>query len=363
MRRARASPERGPDITGTASSRDGFPSARTKSGVRAAAVLIVLLVVVVFRGDGDPRSREGSGGGVGVVSTGVTRKIIGDGGVDAIWDVPPDAKGTVLALHGCSHDARDWFPMDTSACSECRGLAQELQITNAALDAGYALLAVSSMGHCWSQEDVPRLASALDTYHEANRGMTRKPLYVFGASSGGSLAGLLPRVQLPKRPDGLIIQIMAGPTGGGLDAYPPTVMSHMPKDARTAEYVKASIAELKAAGVKVVEHVLAPRRITDTFFAQESSGRILPSESAGLYVSLRDELGVLDGDGHLTTDPRAFSDAQVETLRTRVDASLDSLVPDVSDVREILNVAYAMHELSAQDFTKNLQWLIDASGT
>jgi hypothetical protein len=47
MRRARASPERGPDIAGAASSRDGFPSARTKSGVRAAAVLIVLLVVVV----------------------------------------------------------------------------------------------------------------------------------------------------------------------------------------------------------------------------------------------------------------------------------------------------------------------------
>jgi hypothetical protein len=53
----------------------------------------------------------------------------------------------------------------------------------------------------------------------------------------------------------------------------------------------------------------------------------------------------------------------VEKLRTRVDRSRDSLVPDVSDVREILNVAYAMHELSAQDFTKNLQWLIDASGT
>ena len=284
MRRACASPERGPDITGAASSRDGFPSARTKSGVRAAAVLLVLLVVVVYVG-GD-RSRVHSGEGVGVVSTGVTRKIIGDGGVEAIWDVPPDAKGTVLALHGCSHDARDWFSSDQ--CSECHGLAQELQITNAALDAGYALLAVSSMGHCWSQEDVPRLASALDTYHEANRGMTRQPLYVFGASSGGSLAGLLPRVQLPKRVDGLIIQIMAGPTGGGLDGYPPTVMSHMPKDARTAEYVKASIAELKAAGVKVVEHVLAPRRITDTFFAQESSGRIRPSESAGLYVSLRD---------------------------------------------------------------------------
>ena len=357
MRRARASPERGPDITGTASSRDGFPSARTKSGVRAAAVLLVLLVVVVSR----VRSRVGSGGGVGVVSTGVTRKIIGDGGVEAIWDVPPDAKGTVLALHGCSHDARDWFSSDQ--CSECRGLAQELQITNAALDAGYALLAVSSMGHCWSQEDVPRLASALDTYHEANRGMTRQPLYVFGASSGGSLAGLLPRVQLPKRVDGLIIQIMAGPTGGGLDGYPPTVMSHMPKDARTAEYVKASIAELKAAGVKTVEHVLDQRRITDTFFERESSGRIRPSESAGLYVSLRDELGVLDADGHLTTDPRAFSDSQVEKLRKRVDRSRDSLVPDESDVREILNVAYAMHELSAQDFTKNLQWLIDASGT
>ena len=72
---------------------------------------------------------------------------------------------------------------------------------------------------------------------------------------------------------------------------------------------------------------------------------------------------MLDADGHLTTDPRAFSDEQVETLRTRVDRNRDSFVPDESDVREILNVAYAMHELSAQDFTNNLQWLIDASGT
>ena len=71
----------------------------------------------------------------------------------------------------------------------------------------------------------------------------------------------------------------------------------------------------------------------------------------------------MDADGHLTTDPRAFSDEQVETLRTCVDRNRDSFVPDESDVREILNVAYAMHELSAQDFTKNLQWLIDASGT
>ena len=186
-----------------------------------------------------------------IASAGVTRRVIGDGRVEAIWNVPASAKGTVLALHGCSHSALDWFPRDESRCAECRGLAQELKITNAALDAGYALLAVSSAGHCWSRDDVPRLALALDAYGAEHGASRRRPMYAFGASSGGSFAGVLPSLSdLPRRPDGLIIQIAGGPggTGLGLAHYPPTVLSHMPRDESTAAAVRRSIDELTVRG-------------------------------------------------------------------------------------------------------------------
>lgn len=298
-----------------------------------------------------------------IASAGVTRRVIGDGRVEAIWNVPASAKGTVLALHGCSHSALDWFPRDESRCPECRGLAQEQKITNAALDAGYALLAVSSAGHCWSRDDVPRLALALDAYGAEHGASRRRPMYAFGASSGGSFAGVLPSLSdLPRRPDGLIIQIAGGPggTGLGLAHYPPTVLSHMPRDESTAAAVRRSIDELTAAGARVLEHRLERRALTPSFFEEESAGKVTARESAGLFHALRDELGVLDAHDLLIRDPRSFDVGQIAKLRKRTPA-WDSLVPDESDVREILNVAYAAHELSAQDFAKNLRWIVDAS--
>jgi len=331
------------------------------------ASLLAVLVGIYFLSSvwgGDATSNIISGAS-DIASAGVTRRVFGDDRVEAIWNVPASAKGTVLALHGCSHSALDWFPRDESRCAECRGLAQELKITNAALDAGYALLAVSSAGHCWSRDDVPRLALALDAYGAEHGASRRQPMYAFGASSGGSFAGVLPgSADLPRRRiDGLIIQIAGGPGGlgaGVLARYPPTVLSHMPRDESTASAVRRSMDELTAAGAIALEHRLERRALTPSFFEEESGGKVTARESAGLFRALRDELGVLDAHDSLTRDPRSFDAGQIDALRKWTPA-WDSLVPDESDVREILNVAYAAHELSAQDFTKNLRWIVDAS--
>lgn len=329
------------------------------------AILLALLVGIYFFSAVWGRGATSTtGASSDIASAGGTRRVIGDGRVEAIWNVPASAKGTVLALHGCSHSALDWFPRDESRCAQCRGLAQELKITNAALDAGYALLAVSSAGNCWSRDDVPRLALALDAYGAEHGASRRRPLYAFGASSGGSFAGVLPSLSdLPRRPDGLIVQIAGGPGGLGTDGlarYPPTVLSHMPRDESTASAVRRSLDELTAAGALVSEHRLERRALTPSFFEEESAGKITARESAGLFRALRDELGVLDAHDLLIRDPRSFDAGQIDALREWTPA-WDSLVPDESDVREILNVAYAAHELSAQDFAKNLRWIVDAS--
>jgi len=66
---------------------------------------------------------------------------------------------------------------------------------------------------------------------------------------------------------------------------------------------------------------------------------------------------LVDDDGYLTDDPRSFDDDHVNALRLHA-PEWDSLLPDQSDVRELLNVAYATHELSSEDFTRNFGWLI-----
>ena len=144
-----------------------------------------------------------------------------------------------------------------------------------------------------------------------------------------------------------------------LASYPPTVFSHMPRDERTAKFVASSLQEFRKAGVRVIESRLEPRAIEDGFFYQDSFGKISEDESAALRATLR-SFNLLDKSNKLTEDPRNFDDDHVEMLKRHA-PEWDSLLTDKSDIRELLNVAYAMHELSAEHFAHDLAWLIRSS--
>jgi len=296
------------------------------------------------------------------------RRLIGEEKVEAIWEGPASTnengeleatkpKGALLALHGCHHNAKDFFANNTK-CTECRGLAQEMAITRTALSKGYVVIAISSFGTCWSKDiDAPRVKAVLDVFFN-DTALSHLPLYAFGASSGGSFVGILPQLKLKQRLSGLIIQIAPGPTVESkreLAAYPPTVFSHMPRDGRTAEFVASSIQEFRKAGVRVIESRLEPRAVEDGFFYQHSFGKITEDESAALRATLR-SFNLLDKNDKLTEDPRLFDEDHVEMLKRHA-PEWDSLLADKSDIRELLNVAYAMHELSAEHFAHDFAWL------
>jgi len=302
------------------------------------------------------------------------RRLIGESKIEAIWEGPAATnangeltatkpRGVLLALHGCKHSAKDFFANNTK-CTECRGLAQEMAITRTALSRRFVVIAISSFGTCWSRDvDGPRVNEVLETFF-SDDALKDLPLYAFGASSGGSFVSELPFITHAAQIAGLIIQIAPGPRlsemtpASDLARYPPTVFSHMPRDERTAEFVKASIEDLQFAGVKVLESKLNPRAITPQYFYRESFGKINSTESEALRGSLK-SFNLIDKDDLLTEDPRTFDTIHVDMLATHAPA-WDTMLPDMSDVRELLNVAHATHELSAQDFAANLAWLIRA---
>jgi hypothetical protein len=250
--------------------------------------------------------------------------------------------------------------------------------------------------------------AALERVREraANGALAAAPTFAFGASSGGAFVGALPfatpvdgvvsqiaSVRLPAR---LTTRAALGEelrAFGGRGEYPPVVFSHMSRDAATARSVDASRAYLESVGVPVRVTELAPQPVDDGFFHRKltrfaaapaedervareggnSEGGDSDSEAAALGVptlepavrlaesarmaaALRDA-GLLDSEGYLREDPRRSE--WREALRRQAARIGDSMVPDESPIAEVLNVAYAAHELCADGFDEDMKWLED----
>jgi hypothetical protein len=75
-----------------------------------------------------------------------------------------------------------------------------------------------------------------------------------------------------------------------------------------------------------------------------------------MAAALRDA-GLLDSEGYLREDPRRSE--WREALRRQAARIGDSMVPDESPIAEVLNVAYAAHELCADGFDEDMKWLED----
>ena len=77
-------------------------------------------------------------------------------GATTVWQLPTSrARGVLFLAHGCNHRATDFWPQ-SAACTSCVGLPEEVRITQDALNAGLAVIAVNSaddMSRCWSIGD------------------------------------------------------------------------------------------------------------------------------------------------------------------------------------------------------------------
>lgn len=216
------------------------------------------------------------------------------------------------------------------------GLPEELRIRAITLRRRLAFVALSSLDRhtgCWDAEGDAGLAAAVAELLAAH-GLSGKPLYVFGASSGGAMALLLPRhaaaLPAPLPVSGVVSEIMAVGLeyldklpGGG--AYPPTAFVHMPRDADTAARVAEAVGALSEAGTPVAEVQIKPRAVTPEFLAGRSAALRKRGGAARVVRALL-KGDMLDGHGYQQRDPRggqwrAVVHEAVTSVATAADSS------------------------------------------
>lgn len=281
-----------------------------------------------------------------------------------IWELPVGGGPPVaalLALHGCSHSAGDFWP-PSATCADCLGLPEEVLIRRAALRRAMVVVAVSSADRrsgCW---DVRGAADsrALPKIVEAvlrREGLTELPVYALGASSGGAMALLLPREMPALR--GVIAHIMAVPPSmlelPPGHRFPPALFVHMPRDERTAQGVAADLAALRAAGAAAEELCIRARPLTPQFLAFHAPASFSGENGSAVVDALR-EGGFLDADSLLLQDPRRTADAWRAALAPLLPSA--AMAPDAAPLPELLNVAWAEHEIVSQHVSAALEWVL-----
>jgi hypothetical protein len=298
-----------------------------------------------------------------------------------LYQVPKLSKGPralFLLFHGCAHDAFDWFEGKEESCAECRGLPVEVQIAHFAYEQNMAVLAISSLQGCWQQNpDSGRVYKVLKAFSEKDGSdigdladKEHVDVYAFGASSGGSFVShILPQIfddhfgHLKMRLKGVISQIAPPPELGKITL--PMVFSHMPKDVRIARAVRSAVVEMeKSSDVPVKESELHPMKVHETFFRDNAPpGYYETHESEKMFEALKLN-GYLDDDGYLKEDPRRSD------WRNVICGSLEGenrLAPDApcennkSWTSELMNVAWASHEMRFDTFAEDLKFLMEAS--
>eukprot|EP00240_Pyramimonas_obovata_P005220 CAMPEP_0118953172 /NCGR_PEP_ID=MMETSP1169-20130426/56086_1 /TAXON_ID=36882 /ORGANISM="Pyramimonas obovata, Strain CCMP722" /LENGTH=425 /DNA_ID=CAMNT_0006900565 /DNA_START=104 /DNA_END=1381 /DNA_ORIENTATION=- len=269
------------------------------------------------------------------------------GGAEVVWLSPPNPKAILFVAHGCNHQATDfWHPSET--CPKCTGLPEEVRIARTAYDRGYAVVAISSqdrLSRCWHrQTDGPIVQLVFDILR-ARQGWLKQPLMALGASSGGSFVGYLPKIL---KVDALTVQIMGlrsgdfyPPFADGRRNFPPTIFIHMPRDERTQQVVLDNVKELRTRFVPAAAVQQLPLKINPMFFA-ERIDRVSAEASVDAVTKLVSNK-YLDSSAFLLHDPR-HSDWRTVLQGTEV-ARGDSLGPDESAVAEVLNLAWAAHEI------------------
>lgn len=321
--------------------------------MRAASARLVLLLMAL------PSSEAQSSGAQYSAALG--------GVAEAMWELPAQRTphAIMFLAHGCNHQGTDfWAP--STACPRCLNLPEERRIVRFALEAGYAVLAVTSqdrMSGCWDfSTDGPIVRTVLAHWRSQVGLSASLPLVALGASSGGAFVLQLPQL-VPCA--AIVSQIMAVPPSMLAANHPPTLFVHMPRDARTALYVTKCIKRLHSSGGVAGSIEVHPQKPTAAFF-QERVERLAPSTAAALHTALKP---FLDSSGLLKHDPRGS--AWREALRAHpglldglpgpaVHGPPDSLVGDASAVAEALNVAWAAHEIASDPMPSTLTWLADA---
>ena len=250
---------------------------------------------------------------------------------------PAAAVSAVLFLaHGCSHSATDWWP-PTPSCPTCIGLPVEMSIVQKALRRNMLVVAVSSFDRshkCWSSPDIQAVTNVLAALYQqhfqfdttptdptASQSSIAPPLFMLGASSGGSFVGTLSQTKTLReaglRAAAICVQISALRTVS--DHLPPTVFTLMSRDRRTMRLVESRLLAGNSGGggggglpspsllQRVEEQAVSPS------FMLDHGGVSSVESSVAIHTALL-QAGLIHSRSHMLKDDPRTTDWRVVSL-------------------------------------------------
>ena len=266
------------------------------------------------------------------------------------------AKGIVFLAYGCGHSAKDW--------EDKGGLPVEQRIVKHVVDQGLIAFAVSGTGrsHCWRKEDVSRVRAG---YRFLQRKLKlysgEMALYAIGCSSGGSLVSVLPR-HITVSGVGIIAAVARNNVLRGRGAtdmhpkYPPAAFVSFQRDPTGMDRIRENIKTLKRMRVPTA-HFTARSKVIDPPYFYLNSVTVSKKTSQAIYEAFL-EKDIIDSNGWLKQDPRLslWRDA----LANVSGIENDNLQLDKSPISELMNVAWAQHELTAEFVPEILDFFLAA---
>ena len=279
-------------------------------------------------------------------------------------------QGIFFVGHGCSHSHTDFWPANPEVCPECLGLPEDAAIVEMALhEFHFVVVAFSSVNRdskCWALSEGERVGNVLGKVQELLHGENTKgpriPIIAFGASSGGKLVGgsLVEAVERTeaKKLDAFISQISAPEprTHRKQDQHelPIAVYITMNRDKRTEQQAEEIVRSLKEEKHYARHLRVDSLPITESFFSDRITTITLEQSTA--MVKALEQAHYLDPQTkQLVGDPRETKWRDV--LRPHAPAS-DTFVADESPISEVMNVAWAEHEMTRDGVEEAIQYIL-----
>ena len=186
-----------------------------------------------------------------------------------------------------------------------------------------------------------------------------------GASSGGAfvlqLPQLLPLKAVVSQIEAIPPQMLEHPS-----PFPPTLFVHMRRDERTSAMVHRCVRKLRGGGSADAQLLVRP--LLDHAHLLLRSHRRRDAAASKQVVDALASARLVGADGQLSDDPRATDWRSVVKAAQQAGAALpgvrpgvaDSLEADASAVSEVLNVAWAMHEITSDPMGEILHFVAHA---
>lgn len=317
------------------------------------AVLIILAPVLIFTARKPLKTATDSGTAQFGVLSGNLEYI---NETQVVWQLPSSSafgspKAVLFLAHGC-HGRAAFFWDKSISCAECLGLPEERSIVMHALIKGYAVIAISSTRECWSVSiDKVKVMGILSGWIKG-KGLEGLPVVALGASSGGFFVSALAREY--ELLDAIVIMISEGVFHKAAigSHYPPTLFVHMFRDKRRAALINSAMAMLRSRGVDTAEIKCYPLRVEPEYFTKIPG---LDSRTSQQIHKVFKEIGVLNDDDFMTLDGRSM-DWKMPLKARQVMPDAHYRLWDMH-MRELLNLAYAYHEMTSIHTKEIFEWL------